>query len=322
MIGDIEMRKGFTLIELLAVIVILAVIALIATPLVMHVIDDSKKAALKDSAYGVLEAASLYYVRNSEDISVKEFTLEDGKFVSDEETLAVKGKLSGTGNLIITKNGELTLCLNSDNNYAYKNYDTSVVTTGSGDVCKIENNFLINKYVSYLASNGSSIDGYYTKEQINELLDNYVSKDSIDGHYTKEQINELLENYISKDNVDEYIGNNSNVGQIYTHSNVINIAPRGTWVSVPTATWTIPAGTWVIDFEFGDYNTGTGIWAFNFGNLGISDTIWKSSADYSIAHFSWVKTYDEETTGHFNYYQQLSATARNITFKMTAVRIK
>ncbi len=300
MIGDIEMRKGFTLIELLAVIVILAVIALIATPLVMHVIDDSKKAALKDSAYGVLEAASLYYVRNSEDISVKEFTLEDGKFVSDEETLAVKGKLSGTGNLIITKNGELTLCLNSDNNYAYKNYDTSVVTTGSGDVCKIENNFLINKYVSYLASNGSSIDGYYTKEQINELL----------------------ENYISKDNVDEYIGNNSNVGQIYTHSNVINIAPRGTWVSVPTATWTIPAGTWVIDFEFGDYNTGTGIWAFNFGNLGISDTIWKSSADYSTTHFTWVKKYDNETTGSFNYYQQLSATARNITFKMTAVRIK
>ncbi len=300
MIGDIEMRKGFTLIELLAVIVILAVIALIATPLVMHVIDDSKKAALKDSAYGVLEAASLYYVRNSEDISVKEFTLEDGKFVSDEETLAVKGKLSGTGNLIITKNGELTLCLNSDNNYAYKNYDTSVVTTGSGDVCKIENNFLINKYVSYLASNGSSIDGYYTKEQINELLDNYVSKDSID----------------------EYIGNNTAVGEIYTKSNTINIAVKGAMTSVPTATWTIPAGTWVIDFEFNDVNTGTGIWAFNFGTLGILDAFWKASGDYYPTHFTWVKTYETETTGNFNYYQQLSAAARNVTFNMTAVRIK
>ncbi len=36
-------QKGFTLIELLAVIVILAVIALIATPLIMGVITDAKK---------------------------------------------------------------------------------------------------------------------------------------------------------------------------------------------------------------------------------------------------------------------------------------
>ena len=36
-------KSGFTLIELLAVIVILAVIALIATPLIMGVIDDARK---------------------------------------------------------------------------------------------------------------------------------------------------------------------------------------------------------------------------------------------------------------------------------------
>lgn len=293
-------KKGFTLIELLAVIVILSILALIATPVILGVIDSVKKEALKNSAYGVLEAASLYYARNSSDFSVKEFTLKNGKFVSGTETLTIKGEVSGTGNLIISDHGELTLCLNNNNNYAYKNYDTTAVTTGSGDVCKVENNFLINKYVSYLAGNGSTIDGYYTKQQVNDLL----------------------ENYISKENASEYIGNSGNTGQIYTKSNVISIAPKGTWVSVPSATWTIPAGTWVIDFEFGDYNTGTGIWAFNFGDLGISDTIWKSSADYSTTHFSWIKTYDQETTGQFNYYQQISSSARNITFKMTAVRIK
>ena len=46
------MKKGFTLIELLAVIVILAIIALIATPLILNVIDDSKKGAFKSTAYG------------------------------------------------------------------------------------------------------------------------------------------------------------------------------------------------------------------------------------------------------------------------------
>ena len=40
-------KKGFTLIELLAVIVILAVIALIATPMILNVIETSKKVQQK-----------------------------------------------------------------------------------------------------------------------------------------------------------------------------------------------------------------------------------------------------------------------------------
>ena len=44
-----EKNKGFTLIELLAVIVILALIALIATPIILNVINDAKKQAAKDS---------------------------------------------------------------------------------------------------------------------------------------------------------------------------------------------------------------------------------------------------------------------------------
>ena len=46
-------KKGFTLIELLAVIIILAVIALIATPIVLNVIESARKSANKDSAYGL-----------------------------------------------------------------------------------------------------------------------------------------------------------------------------------------------------------------------------------------------------------------------------
>lgn len=48
--------KGFTLIELLAVIVILAVIALIATPIIMNVINDAKEGAKKDAAFGFAKA--------------------------------------------------------------------------------------------------------------------------------------------------------------------------------------------------------------------------------------------------------------------------
>ena len=52
------MKKGFTLIELLAVIVILAIIALIATPIVLNIIKDTKESALYRSGefyYSALE---------------------------------------------------------------------------------------------------------------------------------------------------------------------------------------------------------------------------------------------------------------------------
>lgn len=49
-------KKGFTLVELLAVIVILAIIALIATPIILGVIDDARKGAAKSSALGFVDA--------------------------------------------------------------------------------------------------------------------------------------------------------------------------------------------------------------------------------------------------------------------------
>ena len=51
-----EKNKGFTLVELLAVIVILAIIALIATPIILNVINNAKKEAAKDSFYGYMDA--------------------------------------------------------------------------------------------------------------------------------------------------------------------------------------------------------------------------------------------------------------------------
>lgn len=53
--------KGFTLIELLAVIVILAIIALIATPIVLGLISRARKGAATDAAYGVRKEAQLIY---------------------------------------------------------------------------------------------------------------------------------------------------------------------------------------------------------------------------------------------------------------------
>ena len=42
-------QKGFTLIELLAVIIVLAIISLIAVPIILGVIDNVRKAAFERS---------------------------------------------------------------------------------------------------------------------------------------------------------------------------------------------------------------------------------------------------------------------------------
>ncbi len=60
------MKKGFTLIELLAVIVILAIIALIATPIVLDIITDSKASAKERSIENIERAAKLYVVSEYE----------------------------------------------------------------------------------------------------------------------------------------------------------------------------------------------------------------------------------------------------------------
>ena len=44
------MKKGFTLIELLAIIIILAIVALVATPIVLNVVDSSKDSVARTEA--------------------------------------------------------------------------------------------------------------------------------------------------------------------------------------------------------------------------------------------------------------------------------
>ena len=53
-------NKGFTLIELLAIIVILAIIAVITVPIVLDIIEKSRKGAAFDSVYGITDTAKLY----------------------------------------------------------------------------------------------------------------------------------------------------------------------------------------------------------------------------------------------------------------------
>ena len=97
-------RKGFTLIELIAVLVIMAILALIVTPLVMNIIRKAKLAADKRSidAYG-----------RSIELAIAGYLLDTGKFPTS------------VGDLSIEYSGDEVIC-----SITQLNDDSSVYLTG------------------------------------------------------------------------------------------------------------------------------------------------------------------------------------------------
>ena len=81
-------RKGFTLIELLAVIVVLAIIALIATPIVMNTIKNAKK--------GAAERTADNYIKQVE-TTIAEKKLENNPLTDGPYTIDENGNLTGNG---------------------------------------------------------------------------------------------------------------------------------------------------------------------------------------------------------------------------------
>ena len=74
-------EKGFTLIELIAVLVIMAIIALIVTPLVMSIIKKARISADKRSidAYG-----------RSIELAIAGYLLDNGKFPTQVSDLTIE----------------------------------------------------------------------------------------------------------------------------------------------------------------------------------------------------------------------------------------
>ena len=98
------MKKGFTLIELLAVIVILAIIALIATPIILGVIDKAKIGSAEQSVNGYIDAIENYVVLN--ELS-GESTIDNGVYDLPISGVEVKGQ-EPTSGWVKIENGIVT----------------------------------------------------------------------------------------------------------------------------------------------------------------------------------------------------------------------
>ena len=128
-------KKGFTLIELLAIIVILAIIAVITVPIILNIIENSKKGAASDSAYGFKDAVNKAYVTKlsgDSDYSIADntYTVDDLKTQID---LSLSGKEPASNSWVRIEENDVTEgCLQYDE-YKVEITDGKVTNTEKGE---------------------------------------------------------------------------------------------------------------------------------------------------------------------------------------------
>ncbi len=127
-------KKGFTLIELLAVIVILAVIALIATPIILNIIEKARKSAFKDSAYGIKATAEAKAMEN-----VIEGTEIENTYQFPFEELKFSGSRPAGGTIAVDKDGKVSMAIHNNKWCAVKEKEETEIRVidYEEETCKI-----------------------------------------------------------------------------------------------------------------------------------------------------------------------------------------
>ncbi len=129
-------KKGFTLIELLAVIIILAVVALIATPLILVVIDNARKSANRSQVELILDGATQIYTQSYLNDNYKKLLTNTNIYGNDN--FKFSGELPEVGVVQIKPNGEIYLAVEIDGICYTKDYTQDKISESKvveGETC-------------------------------------------------------------------------------------------------------------------------------------------------------------------------------------------
>ena len=136
-------NKGFTLIELLAVIVILAIIALIATPIILDLINDARAQAKKRSAELVYTGVEYAYTSAL-------YGTTDGAYVGEPNVEQIKNKFTVENAEIKEFNNDAgTIKIEtSDKAYCLVTKSSTEITVACGSATDYTGTDLLNKTIS------------------------------------------------------------------------------------------------------------------------------------------------------------------------------
>ena len=223
-------KKGFTLIELLAVIVILAIIALIATPIVMNTIENAEKGAAERSADNYIDTVETEVAKQRIDnvILEGEYTIQSdgslcpvagcGEDDKDKVSIEMSGDKPSSGTIKISNGlvttestmtvGDYTVSYNSDTKQlvAEKEVDTTtIVYRWSEEDIKIGDTMTSNDYVIDAATLGKKAYLKHVLDKDNKVIESYACGIFNDNEYCVRGGNE--EYYGSQLVTGEYTGN-------------------------------------------------------------------------------------------------------------------
>ena len=159
-------KKGFTLIELLAVIVVLAIIALIATPMVLNTIESARKGAAKSSATTYMKELETEVIKSMMTTS----PIKAGKYKVGDIAVDVKGDKPTEGYVCVASDGTVEKASVLVNDYVIS-YNGKEATTTDKD--KVED---IDCGESYVVGDAVTIDGIgYHVIKKSSSTDEYVT---------------------------------------------------------------------------------------------------------------------------------------------------
>ncbi len=126
--------KGFTLVELLAVIIIIGLIALIASPLILNEINAAEKNTILTSGDGLIKASKTYFTTVlSYDLSIGNQSFE---FPDNHSGLNLSGEIPTGGYVAITTTGDIEIRAVYRNKYCVKkDMDEDKVSIHDKDEC-------------------------------------------------------------------------------------------------------------------------------------------------------------------------------------------
>ena len=256
-------KKGFTLIELLAVIVILAIIALISTPLILGVIDKARIGSAESGTLGYLDSFENQMMINlvSGETKISDGTYAIGGTFLSANKISYKGEAPSKGKIVVADNkiASAELCVMG---YPIDYSDNKAVYNKDALYCKGETTYedSVGSYTIY--NNGTAV--YFdpvagTKCTAAEAVSTTGTKTGCmkwytfnDGGSSTDTINLILDH-----NTTAVVAWNSTGSNVSGPTNVMTQLQTDTsaWAGVPTRTdsYNVSNGTATYTINYSTY---------------------------------------------------------------------